>query len=216
MEISAKLVRDLRERTGAGMMDCKAALAEAKGVMEEAERILRKQDKVKAAKKAGRAANQGAVEAYIHLGGRLGVLVEVNCETDFAAASDEFKGLVKDIAMHIAATDPRFVSRDQVTEAVLESEREIYRAQVASMGKPPAVVEKIVDGKIANFYAEACLLDQPFVRDPAITISERIERTIGKIGENVQVRRFARFKLGEEQSTLVVASAGDAAAAEKT
>jgi elongation factor Ts len=205
MEISPKHVKELRDRTGAGMMDCKQALVEAKGEMAEAEKLLRKQDKVKAAKKAGRAANQGQIYSYIHTGGRMGVLVEVNCETDFAANSDDFRELVKDLAMHIAAADPRFISRDEVTPEVIAAEREIYRAQVLAMGKPEAVVNKIVEGKLASFYAEACLLDQPFVKDSALSVRERIEKTIGKIGENVQLRRFARFKLGEEAATIAVA-----------
>ena len=209
MEISAKLVMQLRERTGAGMMDCKAALVEASGSLEEAEKILRKQDKVKAAKKAGRSANQGLVHSYVHAGGRIGVLVEINCDTDFAAASDEFKELVKDVAMQIAASDPRFITREEVTAAVIEAEREIYRAQVAAMGKPPAVIEKIVEGKIGSFYSEACLLDQPFVKDTVMTVRERLEKTIAKIGENVRVRRFVRFKLGEEAASMATA-AGEA------
>jgi elongation factor Ts len=198
MEISAKVVKDLRERTGAGMMDCKAALVEAKGDLAGAETILRKQDKVKAAKKVGRAANQGVVHSYIHAGSRLGVLLEINCETDFAAKSDEFQHLARDIAHHIAAADPRFIDRDEVTTAVLEAERDIYRAQVANLGKPPQVVEKIVDGKMASFFAETCLLEQPFVKDSNVSVRARIEQTIAKIGENVVVRRFARFKLGED------------------
>jgi len=205
MEITPKLVKDLRDRTGAGMMDCKRALEEAKGSLEEAEKVLRKQDKVKAAKKAGRAANQGCIHSYIHPGARIGVLVEVNCETDFAASSDEFQALAKDLAMHIAAADPRFIARDEVTQAIIDSEREIYRAQVQAMGKPPQVVDKIVEGKMTSFFSEACLLDQPFVKDTAMPVKARIEATIAKIGENVQVRRFARFKLGEEAATIAVA-----------
>jgi elongation factor Ts len=204
-QITAKLVSELRERTGAGMMDCKSALKEAQGDLAEAEKVLRKQDKVKAAKKAGRSANQGAIQSYVHAGGRIGVLVEINCETDFAAASDDFKELARDIAMQIAASDPRFISREEVTPAVLESEREIYRAQVASLGKPAAVAEKIVEGKLTSFYSEACLYDQPFVKEPALTVRARMEKTIAKIGENVQVRRFVRYKLGEDG-----ASAADA------
>jgi elongation factor Ts len=207
MEITAGLVKQLRERTGAGMMDCKAALQEAKGNLQEAETILRKQDKVKAARKAGRAANQGVVHAYIHAGARIGVLLEVNCETDFAAASDEFKQLAHDLAMHITAFEPRFVSREDVTPEVLEREREIYRAQVASLGKPSEVLEKIVEGKLESFYAQACLLEQTFVRDEGMTVRGRIERTVAKLGENVQVRRFARFKLGED-ATVAAAPAG--------
>lgn len=199
MAITAKLVKDLRDRTGAGMMDCKKALADADGDLAEAEKLLRKQDKVKAAKSAGRKANQGLVHAYIHAGSRLGVLVEVNCETDFAAASEEFHALVKDLAMHIAASGPRYISRDDVTESVLDEEREIYRAQVEAMGKPANVIDKIVEGKMKSFFSEACLLDQPFVREPQVTMGERIERAIGKIKENIQVRRFVRFRLGEEQ-----------------
>lgn len=201
MEISAKTVKDLRDRTGAGMMDCKSALKEADGDIAAAETILRKQDKVKASKKAGRSANQGLIHTYIHPPGRLGVMVEVNCETDFASASDEFGNLAKDIAMHIAAREPRYISTAEVTQAVLDQEREIYKAQVENQGKPPAMVDKIVEGKLKSFYAEACLLEQPFVKDPAITVRERVEHTIGKIGENVRVRRFVRFQLGEASST---------------
>jgi elongation factor Ts len=211
MEINAKMVMQLRELTGVGMMDCKEALREANGDMAEAEKILRKKDKVKAAKKAGRSANQGLVQAYVHAGGRIGVLVEINCETDFAAASDDFKELAKDVAMHIAAADPRFLTRDEVTKEVLDNEREIYRAQVANMGKkPPEVIEKIVEGKLASFYSETVLLDQPFVKDTTVSLRERIELTIGKIGENVRVRRFARFKLGEDAAATAAAPAAEA------
>lgn len=213
MEITATMVKDLRDRTGAGMMDCKAALKEAKGDMDEAEKVLRKQDKVKASKKAGRSANQGLIHSYVHTGGRIGVLVEVNCETDFAANSDDFKDLVKDIAMHIAASDPRFIERSEVGQAVLDSEREIYRAQVASMGKPAAVAEKIVEGKVESFFAESCLLEQVFVKDTTVNVRARIERTIGKIGENVRVRRFVRYKLGEDSATSATAPVATEASA---
>lgn len=201
MDITPAKVKDLRERTGAGMMDCKQALQEAKGDMAAAETLLRKQDKAKASKSSGRSAQQGLVYSYIHPGSRLGVLVEVNCETDFAAASDEFNELVKDVAMHVAAADPRCIRREDVTPEVLAAERDIYRAQVLNMGKPESVVEKIVDGKMGNFYAENCLLEQPFVKDPSVTVRERIERAVGKIRENIQVRRFVRFRLGEADFT---------------
>jgi len=198
MDISPKTVKELRERTGAGMMDCKKALQESDGVIEEAEKLLRKLDKAKASKKSGRSAKQGLIYSYIHPGDRLGVLVEINCETDFAAAAVEFRELVKDIAMHVAAADPQFIGSGDVTEDVLDAEREIIRAQVEAMGKPPEIAEKIVAGKIKSFTAEICLLDQQFVKDPAVTVCERIEATIGKIGENVRVRRFVRFKLGDD------------------
>jgi len=197
MEVTAQMVKQLRERTGAPMMDCKAALTEAKGDMEQAVDGLRKKGLAAAAKKAGRITAEGAVGSYIHGGGKIGVLVEVNCETDFVARTDQFQELVRDIAMHIAAADPRFVQREEVTEAVLERERAIFREQAAASGKPPAVIERIVSGKLEKYYSEFVLLEQPFVKDPDKTVSQMIAERIARIGENIQVRRFARFKLGE-------------------
>ncbi|KAB2960681.1 MAG: translation elongation factor Ts [Thermoanaerobaculia bacterium] len=197
MQVTAQMVKELRERTGAGMMDCKAALAETQGDMEKAVDLLRKKGLAAAAKKAGRVAAEGAVGSYIHAGGKIGVLVEVNCETDFVAKTEQFQQLVKDVAMHIAAAEPRFVRREEVTADVLERERAIYREQAAATGKPANVIEKIVDGKVEKFYGEACLLEQPFVKNPDQTVGQLVTDAVAKIGENIQVRRFARFKLGE-------------------
>jgi elongation factor Ts len=197
MQVSAQQVKELRERTGAGMMDCKAALAEAGGDLEKAVDVLRKKGLAAAAKKSGRVAADGLVYSYIHAGGKLGVLIEVNCETDFVARTDGFQDLVKDIAMHVAAAEPRFVRREEVTADVLERERAIYAEQAAASGKPPAVVEKIVAGKLDKFYAESCLLEQPFVKNPDQTVGQLVQESVAKIGENIQVRRFVRFKLGE-------------------
>jgi elongation factor Ts len=197
MEITAQMVKQLRERTGAPMMDCKAALSEAKGEIEQAVDVLRKRGLAAAAKKAGRITAEGAVGSYIHAGGKIGVLVEVNCETDFVARTDHFQELVRDIAMHIAAAEPRFVHRDEVTSEVLDRERAIFSDQAAATGKPPAVVERIVAGKIEKYYSEFVLLEQPFVKDPDHTVGQMIAERIGRIGENIQVRRFARYKLGE-------------------
>jgi elongation factor Ts len=195
--ISAELVKTLRDRTGAGMMECKAALTEAGGNLEEATTILRKRGLAQAAKKAGRATGQGVVGSYIHMGGKVGVLVEVNCESDFVARTDAFQALVKDVAMHIAAADPRYVRREDVPAEALDKEREIYRAQVAQSGKPPAVIEKIVEGKLGAFYAQVVLLDQPYIREPSTTVSQLIAEATAKMGENITVSRFARFKIGE-------------------
>jgi elongation factor Ts len=198
MQITAEMVKSLRESTGAGMMDCKKALEETAGNAEEAVDVLRKRGIAKAAKKAGRATSEGAVGSYIHAGGKIGVLVEIACETDFVARTDEFQELVKDVAMHIAAADPRFVRREEVGEAVLAKEREVYRDQALASGKPEAVVERIVEGKLEKFYAESVLLEQPFVKDPEMTVGELVAAKVGKLGENIQVRRFARYRLGEE------------------
>jgi elongation factor Ts len=197
MQVTAQMVKELRERTGAGMMDCKSALAETQGDMEKAVDLLRKKGLAAAAKKAGRVAAEGAVGSYIHAGGRIGVLVEVNCETDFVTKTEQFQQLVRDVAMHIAAAEPRFVRREEVTPDVLERERAIYREQAAATGKPANVIEKIVDGKLEKFYAEACLLEQPFVKNPDQTVGQLVTEAVARIGENIQVRRFARFKLGE-------------------
>ena len=197
MEITAQMVKELRERTGAGMMDCKNALNEAKGNLETAVDSLRKKGLAAAAKKAGRITAEGAVGSYIHGGGKLGVLVEVNCETDFVARTDGFQELVRDIAMHIAAAEPRFVRREEVTADVLERERAIFSEQALASGKPANVVERIVTGKLEKFYSELVLLEQAFVKNPDQTVGQLIAEKVGKIGENIQVRRFARFKLGE-------------------
>jgi elongation factor Ts len=197
MQVSAQMVKELRERTGAGMMDCKSALAEVAGDLEKAVDVLRKKGLAAAAKKAGRIASEGLVGAYIHAGGKLGVLVEINSETDFVARTDEFQELVKDIAMHIAAAEPRFVRREEVDADLLERERAIYRDQAAATGKPANVIEKIVEGKLEKFFAESCLLEQPFVKNPDQTIGQLVQDRVAKIGENIQVRRFSRFKLGE-------------------
>jgi elongation factor Ts len=197
MEISAKLVKDLREKTGAGMMDCKNALVEAKGDMDQAVVVLRKKGLASAQKKAARVAAEGMIGHYIHAGGKLGVLVEVNCETDFAARSEEFQVLVKDIAMHVAAQNPLFVKREDVPAEVLEKEKEIYKDQARASGKPANIIDKIAEGKLESYYEMACLYDQKFVKDPNITVKDLINNLVAKIGENIQVRRFARFKTGE-------------------
>ena len=197
MAITAEMVKQLRDKTGAGMMDCKGALAEANGDMEKAVEILRKKGVASATKRAGRATKEGVVGHYIHMGGKVGVLVEVNCETDFVARTDDFQALAKEIAMHIAAADPRYVSRDQVPAAELEKEKDIYRGQFAGSGKPANVVDKIVDGKLGSFYSQVCLLDQPSVRDPNITVQQMLQAATAKTGENINVTRFVRFKLGE-------------------
>ena len=204
MQVTPQLVKELRERTGAGMMDCKRALVETEGDVEKAIELLRKQGMATAAKKAGRVAAEGVVGSYIHAGGRIGVLLEVNCETDFVARTDDFQGLVKDLAMHIAAADPRFVSRDEVTEGVLEKERAIYRDQAVESGKPENVVDRIVEGKNEKFFSEAVLTEQAFIKNPDVTVQEMITEVIAKLGENIQVRRFSRFKVGEGVEKPVV------------
>jgi len=198
MQITAQMVKQLREMTGAGMMDCKKALQEAGGDFDKAIKILRERGLAKAAKKAGRTAKEGIIHAYIHGGGRIGVLVEVNCETDFVARTDDFKNLVNDIALHIAAYAPRWVKREDVPAEIIEQEKEIYRKQALKEGKPEHVVEKIVEGKMKNFYKENVLLEQPFVKDEDKTVEDVIKEAIAKIGENIVVRRFVRWELGEE------------------
>jgi len=201
MSISAEAVRKLREETGAGMMDCKSALVEAAGNTEKARDILRKKGLAAAAKKAGRTASEGVIASYIHPGAKVGVLVEVNCETDFVAKTPDFQTLVKDIAMHVAAASPAaalYVSKDEVPAEALEKEKEIYRAQAAAQGKPPAVVDKIAEGKLKEYYQTFCLLEQPFVKDPKLTVGQLVQEKIAVIKENIVVRRFARFRLGEE------------------
>lgn len=197
MAITADMVKQLRDKTGAGMMDCKAALAEANGDLEKAVDILRKKGIASASKRAGRATKDGIVGHYIHMGGKVGVLVEVNCETDFVARTDDFQTLAKEIAMHVAAADPRYVSREQVSAAELEKEKEIYRAQFAGSGKPEQVIDKIVEGKLGSFYSQICLLEQASVRDPNVTIQQMLQAATAKTGENITVSRFVRFKLGE-------------------
>src|ERR1700691_208436 len=201
-KIDAKQVKELREKSGAPMGDCKKALEEAKGDMEQAFVVLRKRGMASAAKKASRTTNEGAVGTYIHAGGKIGVLVELNCESDFVARTEDFQELLRDIAMHIAATDPRFVGRDEVTQADLDREKDVYRSQAAATGKPPAVIEKILEGKMAKFYEEVCLLDQPFIKDQSFAIKDLIAQKIGKLGENLSVRRFARFKVGDPVWTV--------------
>lgn len=197
MSISASLVKELRERTGAGMMDCKKALSETGGNIEKAADYLREKGLAAAAKKAGRIAAEGLVEAYIHGAGRIGVLVEVNCETDFVAKTEEFKSLVRDIAMQIAAAKPEVVRREEVPSESIDKEREILRAQALNEGKPEKIVEKMVEGRIEKYYKEVCLLEQPYIKDPDVNIQQLLTDKIAKIGENISIRRFARYELGE-------------------
>jgi elongation factor Ts len=204
VNISAAQVKELREKTGAPMMDCKNALTEAKGDIENAIVVLRKKGIATAAKKATRVTSEGSVISYIHAGGKIGVLVEINCESDFVARTDDFKEMGHDIAMHIAASDPKFIRREDVTAADFEREKDIYRSQAAATGKPAPVVEKIVEGKMAKFYEEVCLLDQPFIKDQTISVQQLIATKVGKLGENISVRRFARFKVGEGSETIAI------------
>ncbi len=197
MDISAKQVKELRDKTGAGMMDCKKALSDAEGDVTKAVDILREKGIAKAASRSGRTAKEGAIVSYIHPGDKLGVLLELNCETDFVARTDDFKELAKNIAMQIAAANPKVVHRDDLDEDTLNKEREIYRAQALNEGKPEQIVDKIVTGRIEKFYQEVCLLDQPFIRDQDKTVKDIIDETIGKLGENLVVKRFERFALGE-------------------
>jgi len=196
MAISATLVKELRDRTGQGMMECKNALVEAQGDMEKAIELLRKRGMKRAEKRAGRATREGRIGHYLHLGGKIGVLVELNCETDFVARNQEFDSLLKDICMQVAATAPLYVDRDRVPPSVLEKEKAIYADQI--QGKPPQVAEKILEGKLKDFYRQSCLLEQPFIKDPAITVRDRIASAVAKLGENIVVRRFVRFEIGEE------------------
>jgi elongation factor Ts len=209
VNITAAQVKELRDKTNAPMMDCKNALTEAKGDIEAAIVVLRKKGVATAAKKATRATSEGSVSSYIHAGGKIGVLVEVNCESDFVARTDDFKQLVHDVAMHIAATDPRFVRKEDVTPEAFEKEKEIYRAQAAATGKPAPVIEKIVEGKMGKFYEEVCLLEQPFIKDQTVTVHQLIATVIGKLGENISVKRFARFKVGDVNETVAVSKAVD-------
>ena len=212
VNVTAAQVKELRDKTNAPMMDCKNALAEAKGDIEAAIVVLRKKGVATAAKKATRTTSEGSVASYIHAGGKIGVLVEVNCESDFVARTDDFKQMVHDVAMHIAATDPRFVRKEDVTPEAFEKEKEIYRAQAAATGKPAPVIEKIVEGKMAKFYEEVCLLEQPFIKDQTVTVHQLIATVIGKLGENISVKRFARFKVGDVNETVAVSKAVDQAA----
>ena len=196
-EITAALVKELRERTGAGMMECKKALVEGKGDIAEAEVILRKRGISMAGKKAGRVTRQGLIGTYIHAGGQLGVMVEINCESDFVARTDDFKELVHDVAMHVAAADPRYLRREDVPAAVLEKEKEIARDRAKAEGKPEKIIDKIVEGQLAKYYEAACLLDQPFVKEATLSIDQLVKTKIAKLGENMSIARFVRFKVGD-------------------
>jgi elongation factor Ts len=196
-EISATQVRELRDKTGAGMMDCKRALTESAGDVERAVVYLREKGLAAAAKRSARAASEGAVGSYIHAGGKIGVLIEVNCETDFVARTPEFQALVKDLAMQVAAASPRYVRREEVPGDAIAAERSIYHAQASGSGKPAAVLDKIVDGKLEKFFADICLLEQPFIKEPQRTVEQVVTDAVARIGENIVVRRFARFQLGE-------------------
>lgn len=200
MAITTEMVKNLREKTGAGMMDCKAALTEMNGDMEKAIDFLRKKGLASAAKKAARSTSEGTVSSYIHGAGKIGVLIEVNCETDFVARTDDFQGLVKDLAMHVAASNPLFVKREDVPASFIEREKEVYRDQVRAMKKPENVIDKIVEGKMDKFFEGICLLEQGFVKDPEVKIQSLLTDKIAKLGENITVKRFARFELGQELS----------------
>ena len=215
-EISASLVKELRERTGAGMMDCKRALGEVGGDLEKAIDFLREKGLAAAAKKSGRVTAEGLVESYIHGGGRIGVLVEVNCETDFVAKTDKFKALVKDIAMQIAASKPECIRREEVPQETITREKEVLAAQAANEGKPEKIIQKMVEGRIEKYYKEVCLLEQPFIKDPDKTVSQLLTESISKIGENISVRRFARFELGEGLQKRSDDFAAEVAAATKS
>jgi elongation factor Ts len=208
--IPAQLVKDLRDRTGAGFSDCRAALVEAGGDIEQAINVLRKKGQAAAAKKAQRATSEGLVSCYIHAGGKIGVLIEVNCESDFVARTEDFQRLCHDVAMHIAALDPRFLRRDEVTQETLDREREIYREQAKATGKPDAVIEKIISGKMEKFYEENCLYEQHFIKDEGTTVKELVEQAIAKLGENIGIRRFSRFKVGEMDGAGTVAVSTEA------
>jgi elongation factor Ts len=195
--IPAELVKKLRDQTGAGMMECKAALQEAGGNIEDATVVLRKRGLAQAAKKSGRTANEGQIAAYIHTGGKIGVLIEVNCETDFVARTDDFQNLIKELALQVAAANPQYAKREDVPAEILERERGIYRAQMESSGKPAQVIEKIIEGKLGSFYEQVVLADQPSIRDPKVKVEQGIKAAIAKLGENISVARFVRFKVGE-------------------
>lgn len=197
MEVSAKLVKELRERTGSGMMDCKKALVETDGDLEKAVDYLREKGLAAAAKRAGRAVSEGVIESYIHGAGRIGVLVEVNCETDFVAKTDEFRAFARDMAMQVAASRPEFVGRDDVPAEMLDKERRILRAQALNEGKPEKFVDKMVEGRLEKFFRENCLLEQPFIKNPDVSVQDVLKETIARMGENIVINRFARFQLGE-------------------
>jgi elongation factor Ts len=196
-EITAQMVKELRAATGSGIMDCKRVLAEADGDMDNAIDLLRKKGLAKAAKRAGRSTSEGIIYSYIHTGAKLGVLLEVNCESDFVAKTEDFEMFAKDVAMHIAAANPAGLVPEDVDQSVIEKEREIYRAQMLEEGKPENIIDKIVDGKVEKFYKEVCLLSQQYIKDPQKTVEDVLKETIGKIGENIQIKRFARFQIGE-------------------
>jgi elongation factor Ts len=198
MEISAALVKKLRDMTGVGMMECKAALQEANGDIEEAQTILRKRGLAQAAKKVGRSTSEGLIGSYIHAGGKIGVLVELNCESDFVARTEDFQNLLKEVALQVAAASPTYAKREDVPAEILERERAIYRAQMENSGKPAQVIEKIVEGKLGSFYEQTVLVDQPSIRDPKTTVGQLLQATIAKLGENISVARFVRFKVGEQ------------------
>jgi elongation factor Ts len=195
--ITADLVKQLRDKTGAGMMECKGALTEANGNMEEAITLLRKRGLAQAAKRAGRTTAQGVITSYIHMGGKIGVLVEVNCESDFVARTDDFQNLARDVAMHIAAADPKWLRREDVPAEAIDKEKAIYRSQMESSGKPAGVIDKIIEGKLGSFYSQFVLLDQPFVRDDKVTVSQLVAQASAKTGENIQLSRFVRMRVGE-------------------
>jgi elongation factor Ts len=197
MKITSELVKELRQRTGIGIMECKKALEESKGDLEKAIIILRKRGYDRAKKKMSRETSEGAIGSYIHMNGKIGVLVEVNCESDFVARNQEFQDLIKNIAMHIAATNPKYLSSENIPEQEIEEEKEIIRAQFKDSGKPPEVIEKIVEGKLKKFYQEVCLLDQPYIKDQSMTINQLLSYYITKFGENIRIRRFTRYQLGE-------------------
>ncbi len=211
VKVDAKLVKELREKSGAPMGDCLKALQEAKGDMEEAFVVLRKRGMASAAKKASRSTNEGAVGTYIHAGGKIGVLLELNCESDFVARTEDFQDLLRDIAMHIAAADPRYVSKEEVTSDDLDRERDVFKAQALATGKKPEFVDKIVDGKMGKFYEEVCLLEQPFIKEQSQTVKQLIATKVGKLGENISVRRFARFKVGDPNFTVAQVKLQEAA-----
>jgi elongation factor Ts len=208
--VSAQLVKDLRDRTGAGFTACRDALVESGGDIEQAINILRKKGQAAAAKKAKRETSEGLVSCYIHAGGKIGVLVEINCESDFVARTEEFQRLCHDVAMHIAALDPRFLRREEVTQEILDRERDIFKDQAKQTGKPEAVIEKIVTGKMEKFYEENCLYEQHFIKDEGVTVKELVDQSIAKLGENVAIRRFSRFKVGEMDGAAAAPAAPDA------
>ena len=198
MNIDAKTVKDLREKTGAGIMDCKTALVEAEGNIEKAVEILRKKGVASAQKKAGRTTKDGTIGSYIHFGGKIGVMIETNCETDFVASTQDFQDLAKDLAMQVASAQPIYVSQEEVPEDVLEKEKEIYKEQALAEGKPEKIIDRIIEGKLKSFYSQVCLLDQPFVKENSISIKDRIQNTAAKLGENITVKRFVRYQVGQE------------------